>query len=215
MTLLLPAQICEGGNNFGGQNVWSTGKNIILFRKTPGNAHNDHIFWTFWRNGPFGPPGYAFVRGPCVLFRNSLMMWQLCAAENQRPYVFNWRTNLNRPCYAQKRDGSHTPLLNGQHNSAVTECGTRQKRGRAITRGPIINQGETSRKDKTQAKIRSDSANVTKSVFSATGRFVAKLRNRLNDKNMLWFWLVRITNTVYIKLCLTWYFANKLRIDQQ
>ena len=47
-----------------------------------------------------------------------------------------------------------------------------------------INQGETTRKDNTQAKIRRDSANVTKSVSSATGLFVTKLRNRMNDDSM-------------------------------
>jgi len=44
------------------------------------------------------------------------------------------------------------PLLHEQETSVAKECRTKQKRGLAITRGPVINQGETSLKGNKQAK---------------------------------------------------------------
>jgi len=53
-------------------------------------------------------------------------------------------------------------------------------------------------------------------IFSATGLFDTKLRNRLNDESVPWLSCVSIINIIE-KLCLTLInnSANKLRRDQQ
>jgi len=71
--------------------------------------------------------------------RNSLTLWQPCAARIKDLMSF-----YNGPTFTvlvKLRRGCLGPLLKEQRNSVAKECGTKQKRGPAITRGSIFGAG--------------------------------------------------------------------------
>jgi len=123
---------------------------------------------------------------PYVIFRNSLMLRQLCAAENQRPYVFLSLMLWGSLVLQRRKD-----LLSFTNQPAIsvlamlriwtasvfstakwtTQLGGQGMRNEAKTRlgsysRPDHQSKGTSRKGNTQAKRRSDSVNVTKDILN-------------------------------------------------
>jgi len=83
------------------------------------------------------------------------------------------------------------PLLHEQETSVAKECGTKQKRGLAITRGPVIDQGETLLKGNKEAKLRKGEGIVKCFHFGKNGSGVLCLwriadQVCLRQKDLIW-----------------------------